>query len=178
MLNQKGFAPLIIILGLVLVLGLIAGAYYLGKGGTQQTTNTTSVPAYSSQPSTNLPSSNAISQATPTSDPTSNWKTFTNTVYFYTLKYPQNYLPLTVRLLANSDGTEASLDIGPSPDLPGAPGLPFFYVNVMPISGDSSKLTYNNDGFEQNLSTYLSTPVGQSFSPPKQHWNATFTRLH
>ena len=85
MLNKKGFSSILIILGSVFVLGLIAGAYYLGKGDTQRNINSTNVPGYSSQPSL-ANSSPSVPSSTP--DATINWKTFNSESFSF--KYPEN----------------------------------------------------------------------------------------
>jgi hypothetical protein len=65
---QKGFAPILIVVLIALVVG--GGAYYLG-------TKKSSLPTFSSSkiPSTIF-------------DETANWKTYTNTKFGYSLKYP------------------------------------------------------------------------------------------
>ncbi|MBI2020732.1 hypothetical protein HYS94_04985 [Candidatus Daviesbacteria bacterium] len=71
---QKGFAPLLIIVG-ILVVGLIAGgAYYLGSVGA---------------PKPQTPVVNQTPQ--PTADETANWKTYTNENLEFTIKYPSDW---------------------------------------------------------------------------------------
>lgn len=85
-MNQKGFSPLIIILGIILVIGIASGAYYFGK---------TQVPKPQSQ---NPVITSQIPQTTPTPSPspapsgageTANWKTYTNN--YFTFKYPTDW---------------------------------------------------------------------------------------
>lgn len=65
------------------------------------------------------PTSTALTQPTPspTPDPTANWKTYTNTQYEYTIKYPANYLVGFCDELAGefieSSGSELQVDILP-----------------------------------------------------------------
>ncbi|MDD2822705.1 MAG: hypothetical protein PHQ59_01355 [Candidatus Daviesbacteria bacterium] len=76
MLKEKGFAPIIIILGIVLFLGIVGGVYYFSKNSSSAIKN------------------NPVNTPTPTAtlkvDETTNWKTYTNTEYGYSIKYPEN----------------------------------------------------------------------------------------
>jgi hypothetical protein len=89
--NQRGFVP--VILGVVILLTVVAGgAYYLGTKSTRlsesQSTQITQNP-------TTAPVVNNTNDSTPTMAPTvnefSNWKTYTNTAFKYTLKYPVDW---------------------------------------------------------------------------------------
>lgn len=83
MKKQRGFAPVFIVLAL-LVLGIIVGgAFYLGK--------------QTNKPSTqSLSNINSITSTSPaitlTSDVTNNWKTYTNKQFEFEFKYPSTYL--------------------------------------------------------------------------------------
>lgn len=80
-MKQKGFATPILILVALLILGGLSGAYFLGK---------------SSAPKTPVQSTvTPKSQPTQTADETANWKTYTNTKYGFSFKYPQVF---TVKL--------------------------------------------------------------------------------
>lgn len=78
-MNQKGFAVVYLILGLVI---LLFGAIYIGKLSVNLPFSQTSTPA-NQQSSSNW-------QQTKTEE-TVNWKTYTNTKYGYAIKYPQDY---------------------------------------------------------------------------------------
>lgn len=93
-MNQRGFTPLFIILGIALVIGIAGGAYYLGK--TQIPKQQSQNPVVNSQ----TPQPTTISQTTsipsPTlSDETANWKTYTNTKCKYSIAFPNNYKTLS-----------------------------------------------------------------------------------
>jgi hypothetical protein len=80
MSKQKGFAPILIIFGIILILGISAGAYYFWKlnccpQSQSQITSQTQVPVSSS--------------AGP--DEITNWKTFTNSNYKFEINYPSDW---------------------------------------------------------------------------------------
>lgn len=75
--NQKGFAPLILIIAVMVLVGI--GAYFWKSQ--KALIPVTSIKTQTPQPSTS-------------SDPTTVWKTYTNTKYKYLLKLPENYSAL------------------------------------------------------------------------------------
>lgn len=97
-MNQKGFAPILIILGIVLLLGAVGGAYYFGQSSVKPSTSVSQTPVSNSQTSispTQSPAKTTISP-TPTSvptvvDETVSWKTYVNTKYGFSFKYPQGF---------------------------------------------------------------------------------------
>lgn len=111
-MNQKGFAPVIIILAVLLIGGIAGGAYYLGKLPVRFSNNS---PRACTQEAKICPDGSAVGrsgpncefaqcpQVTPTkpADETASWKTYTNEKFSYSIKYPQllsirmrnNYLP-------------------------------------------------------------------------------------
>jgi hypothetical protein len=82
--RQAGFLPIIILLFLTLVAG---GVYYFGTKNKQNLTSkgeTVLFPTNSAQPtSTSIPTSKSDLNTT-------NWKELNNTIYGYSLKYPQS----------------------------------------------------------------------------------------
>ncbi len=86
-MSQKGFSLLFIILGIILVIGIAGGAYYLGK--TQITKPQPPNPVVLAQTPQPTPASSVVPSST--SDETANWKTYTNTKYGYIIKYPDNW---------------------------------------------------------------------------------------
>lgn len=80
---QKGFAPILILVGILVLIGVVGGAYYLIKNQTNKTV---------SQNDLNSPSlvdtwRNEKSPQPSNLDETANWKTYTNNVIRFT--YPQ-----------------------------------------------------------------------------------------
>lgn len=80
-MSQKGFAPILIALGVILILGVVSGAYYFGKSQSVKPTIQNSV--VTSQTPQPTPS--------PTPDAIANWRTYTNTQYKFTLSYPEDW---------------------------------------------------------------------------------------
>lgn len=81
-MDQRRFALRLGIVWLVVLLGVAGGAYYLAKANFLQPRPTpdASPPINNSQPT--VPSS---------FDPTAKWRTYTNTKYGFTVKYPPDY---------------------------------------------------------------------------------------
>ena len=72
MTGQKGFAPLLILIAVLIVIGIVAGTYYFGYDrGFKETIN-----------------SQSTSTPSPSLDPTTNWKIYTNSEYKFSVKYP------------------------------------------------------------------------------------------
>src|SRR5260221_2136729 len=89
MLTERGFTPLVIILGLVFILGIAGGVYYLGtqkqtQPQMQSNPATTALPTLKRGQSQDLASTSAI-------DSTANWKAYTNTQYGFSVKYPSGW---------------------------------------------------------------------------------------
>ncbi len=86
-MSQKGLAPITIIVGILIAVIIAGGAYYLGR----QTTPKSS-PAVVSQTPQPTPSPTPDASPVPNgTGETANWKTYTNTVYQYSLKYPPHW---------------------------------------------------------------------------------------
>lgn len=91
---QKGFAQVIILVGLVMVIVIAGGAYYLGKSSSTAPKPSpnpaiTSQVSKTPQPTTaQNPQPSAIPMPTP--DPTADWKIF-NSDFGYSFKYPKNF---------------------------------------------------------------------------------------
>lgn len=104
---QKGFAPIILLVGILVTVVIAGGAYYLG---TLKTNSKVVNPVVTYQVSP-FPSASPVKvcnmlcvkgshcdngqcvpdQTTSPSADTSGWKTYTNTTYGYSLKYPPSY---------------------------------------------------------------------------------------
>ncbi|MCL4365815.1 hypothetical protein M1437_01145, partial [Patescibacteria group bacterium] len=82
-MKQQGFAPILIVFGVLVILGLLGVSYYLGtiKSKPQQLQ-----PVVTSQ---NTPQPTIVAQAVP--DETANWKTYTDNKIGIKFKYPNNW---------------------------------------------------------------------------------------
>ncbi len=111
----------------------------------------------------------------PTIDVKVNWKTYSNTKYMYSFRFPITYI-LTDASSDKLNGKEGSVLL----DLKhiGAPGFPVFYVNVVSKDGSSTNISYNADGFTNNARQYFSSKIVDIIAPPNQPWKETFTRLN
>lgn len=104
---------------------------------------------------------------TPTPENTNELRTYTNTKYNYSFKYPSFYEPYSV-------GGGVILNRVQSD---GYPGFPNFYLNILPNNEYPGNIAHNGDSFTNNIEKYLSTKVGETISPPDQPWEASFVRL-
>ncbi len=169
-MKQRGFSAILILVGVLIMAAVAGGAYYFGRQtvSNPQPQN----PVVVSQ----TPQPTSVSQATPIPSPdqTTNWKTYTNTKYGYSFKYPPE------RVIKGGGRTTSPTDTPESILLDWPPGTqgdnyPDFYVDV--ITGNNSlSSTYNYDGFMENLNQYKTTSIGETVSPPNQPFNGKFTR--
>lgn len=77
---QKGFAPLLLLIGILILIVVGSGAYFLGKSATTKPV----------QQSVVQQTAVSTSQSTPVE--TVNQKTYTNTKYGFSLKYPAEWM--------------------------------------------------------------------------------------
>ncbi len=85
---QKGFTPILILIGVLLIAGVAGGAFYLGRVSTPKLESQN--PVFTSQ-----------SSPTPTAlhiDETVGWKTYTDEVQKFAIKYPSNYIRQDIEL--------------------------------------------------------------------------------
>lgn len=89
MKNQKGLATIwiIIIVIIAVIFGAIGGYYYLKN---QEKETPAVIPTQTVSAQTTLSTTAPSVTTTPTNE-TSNWKTYTNNEFGYSLKYPQDY---------------------------------------------------------------------------------------
>lgn len=78
-MNQRGLTSLYIFLGIIILLALVGGAYYLGKNSQNNV-----------QPKISKEQTPANPTIVPTLDPTASWKVYSNKKYGYLVKYPNN----------------------------------------------------------------------------------------
>ncbi len=93
-MKQKGLTSVYIVVAVLILLAVGASAYFLGKNSqSPEVIKPVSVPK-SNQ--TVVPDQAKVSEkpavvnATPTPDPTADWKVYTNSKYGYSVKYPLN----------------------------------------------------------------------------------------
>lgn len=82
---QKGFAPILILVGILVIIGIAGGAYYLGKSQNSQPKSQSQVVSQTPTPS---PNANLVPNA---SAETANWKTYINDTYAFQIKYPEKF---------------------------------------------------------------------------------------
>lgn len=92
MLNQKGFSIIFILLGLVAVIAIIGGTYYLGKF--QIPKPQPKNPPVISETQQPTPTASPILNASPVLnnvDETANWKVYANQKFGFSMKYPPDW---------------------------------------------------------------------------------------
>jgi hypothetical protein len=172
-MNQKGFIPLLVVFISVLILGAVAGAYFYSitqtkKLSTQNlpTPKPTIIDLY--QESGPVASVFAIS----------NWKTYINTKYNYSFKYPEE---LQLKSFPNTNPIEESSTIivgTPSP-----PTLVVSYIlkdsnedleqlvnrNLLKF-GNPKMLVINKNKIDSHSSIYIEGSVLVGAKPAKQYF--------
>lgn len=79
---QKGQAPVLILVGILVIVAVAGGAFYLGR-------QTTPKPSPSPVVTSQTPKPTNTSLESTGSAETANWKTYKNSQYSYSFKYPQ-----------------------------------------------------------------------------------------
>ncbi len=97
---QKGFAPILILVGILVIIGVAGGAYYFGKS--QVSKSQLPNPVVASQ----TPQPTTAPQPSSASDETANWKTYTNDYWKFQFQYPPTWA-----LLPGYKPTDISFDI-------------------------------------------------------------------
>lgn len=82
-MKQKGQSAILMLLGILILVGVAGGAYFLGS----QTPPKPQNPVVTSSPQSTMVSQNIPSSVV---DETVNWKTYTSTKYGYSFKYPDS----------------------------------------------------------------------------------------
>lgn len=139
---RKGFAQ-ILMLGLVVAVLVLGGAYYLKKIQKPQPASSSYFPTPSIKPSTS-PSSKPESA---TSADTSKWKTYTNTEYGFSLKYPNGWTTREDLSYVKSD----YIIWFNAPDKPNGAMLVSVYDNK---DGKYSIDTIHSDNSDKNISNH------------------------
>lgn len=100
---QKGFAPILILVGIVAIIGITSGAYYFGKSQTPKSQAQNQVVSQTSQPTTSATSpaptgagDNPVPNDTgETANPDqigANWKTYIHPLKFFSFKVPRDWI--------------------------------------------------------------------------------------
>jgi len=123
--KQKGFAPVLFLVGILVIIGVAAGVYFFGK---------------SQVPKSQLPNP-VVTSPTPqaTLDETVNWKTYTNTKYGFSFKYPATWV-------LSAGNTRIDLQSGSS-------SLTFYFNNDPDTKVSNSPQSTNNETI--NIGTEL-----------------------
>lgn len=117
-MNQKGQAPILIVVAILVLLAIAAGAYYFGKSQTLK--------IQSPSPVVTSP----IPQLIP-SDETSNWKIYSDEEFKFQIKYPPNWY-------TEKQSSSIYISESPIPDIPLTHGLPSaFQMSVDSISSEN-----------------------------------------
>ncbi len=83
MFYQKGFATILILVGIVILVSVAGGAYFFG-------TTKNSSPKIQNQ--TVSQASKPVPSSTSSSDETRNWKTYTDPNKIFSFRYPPNFV--------------------------------------------------------------------------------------
>ncbi|MBI2020735.1 hypothetical protein HYS94_05000 [Candidatus Daviesbacteria bacterium] len=141
---QKGQSLILIIVG-ILVVGLIAaGAYYFGKSSAPKPQTQVPVVTQTPQPSQ--------------VDGTANWKTYTNNKLGFSLKIPSSW---NISLDSSSDVRFSPENFGPTTDNPGGI-IPFISVSRVNDPSNKSLVDYliTKRGAEKNFKYEMVTIDG------------------
>lgn len=96
MIHQRGYSPILIILGSVILLGVIGGVYVLRMQSPKSSQVTQQANQLANQ--SQLNKLDAQQSATPeVAKDATNWVTYTNTKFLYELKYPSVVEPIVVQ---------------------------------------------------------------------------------
>lgn len=111
--KQKGFAPILILVGILVIVGIAGGAYYFGKSAAPKPQNP--VVSQISQP-TSVTSSIPANSPVPTSvGEAANWKTYKSDNYGYSFRYPSSFwiTSVTTSRQISSDASGATISDSP-----------------------------------------------------------------
>ncbi|MCL5795596.1 MAG: hypothetical protein M1338_04570 [Patescibacteria group bacterium] len=112
--NRKGMSPawIVILIIIALALGAAGGYYYFKYKNNKTTSNTTATTSVTPTSTGTLPATSTTKTVTSTAtvDPTAGWKTFSNSDWNYSIKYPQNYYYEDL----NSKDANTDQELGPT----------------------------------------------------------------
>lgn len=156
--KQRSFIPPI--LGAVILLIIVVGgAYYMGtkssnnnKSQINQLSTSSAAPTpknYNQQP--------ASTPSSPQTKDSSNWQTYSNEKLGYSVKYPTN-LEISKMDLQNAPYS-AIFSIKRSG--PGGPGLPVFYISVIPNGFTNTNSVVYNFMSDDLINSFFSMNIGE-----------------
>jgi|SRR3989344_1379158 len=83
-MKQKGQMQVLILIGIIILVSVAGGVYYLGRSSKSAPSVAQPVPTQA------VKTTPSVSESTSSADMT-NWKTYTNSTVGYTIKYPQGF---------------------------------------------------------------------------------------
>lgn len=151
-MKQKGFAPIFVLVGILVISLAAGGVFYFSRSVFTQKSPPTPKPSVNPVIAFQTPKPTPVATliASMSANETADWKTFTNTQWKYTLKYPSDYSVVG----ENMGSAEENLDVliaSTANTHSGASYLsyPFFRVEV--TFGVKTDLdTYANSSFNFN----------------------------
>jgi len=159
---------LVSVLGLVLFGGLVFAGMQIGKKQTpvvsQPSLTPQAIAIATSTPAALIPTQTPLATSMPTLtstlDPTANWKTYTNTKYGYTVRYPESWEPNRGPGSLSDEELASQRDIDfYDPTLPGEdPGTGLnIRVNELEAMGANRNCSNLNDCFSKTFSWLTET---------------------
>lgn len=121
--KQKGQFSILILVGILVVATIATGAYFLGKSGKSESTKVVTQPQL-----TPAPAEVPIEEI----EEISNWKTYTNSKYGYSVKYPETW-----KITEDSLSETSSLIVK---------GQPFKIIRIRKGEGINTEITINPEG--------------------------------
>ena len=152
---QKGFSLILILIGILVLVGVAGGVYFLGRFDKSE--QVTSQPQPITQPSFVPQASSADETVYTEGTRSANWKTYTNTKYRYSFKYPPKLTSIELSLdkedmvVTIAGKSEGSTDEG-------------YYTGLIRISSFApGDLLYDSDETAREL---LNLQIDDQYQPP------------
>lgn len=125
---QRGYSLILILAGIVVIMALVGGAYYLGRSNTPKLSPNPVITSEFPKPSPTAVVTSETPVPTPVSslfpDETANWPVYKNSTFGFQLKYPPNWLvheqpkdqyrALDLSIIPNRGDTASSLQANPN----------------------------------------------------------------
>ncbi len=127
-MRQKGFSAILILIGILVMVVSVGGAYYLGRSNTPKPSPnpviTSEFPKPSLTPVVTSETPIPTSVPSPSPDETANWSVYKSSIFGFQLKYPPNWLVheypqdqhrvLNLAIIPNRGDTASSLQTNPN----------------------------------------------------------------